>query len=199
VTEADRAATRDPRVLPTDLPVPVDDGACDHLPGRAVPSIALPSTSGRTVDLAAESRDRPVVVYAYPRTGRPGEEALGGQEAWDAIPGARGCTPQNLGYRAALPELTSLGATVYGLSTQDTAYQREMAERVGLEHEVLSDADFALTEALGLPTFDVEGRRLLKRVTLFLSDGAIEHVVYPVFPPDEDAARAVEWLRGRST
>jgi peroxiredoxin len=199
VTEAERPAIRDPRDLPSDLPVPVDDGACDHLPGRAVPSVPLPSTRGRLVDLSRESRDRPVIVYAYPRTGRPGEEAPGGQAAWDAIPGARGCTPQNVGYRAALPELTALGAAVYGLSTQDPAYQREMAERLGLEHEVLSDADLALTRALDLPTFDAGGLRLLKRVTLLLSDGVIERVAYPVFPPDDDAARAVAWLRARAT
>jgi peroxiredoxin len=198
VTEPDDAAIRDPTHLPPDLPAPVDDGACDHLPGLAVPSIALRSTAGRMIDLAAESQAGPVVVYAYPRTGRPGEEALGGQETWDAIPGARGCTPQNLGYRAALPDLTGLGATVYGLSTQDTAYQQEMAGRLGLDHEILSDADLALTTALRLPTFVAGGERLLRRVTLFLAGGAVEHVVYPVFPPDEDAARAVAWLRGRA-
>jgi peroxiredoxin len=175
--------------------VPDDDGAGDHLVGLTVPSIPLPSTRGRLVDLHEESLVRRVVVYAYPRTGRPGEVALIDHAAWDAIPGARGCTPQNLGYRAALPDLTALGAVVYGISTQDTAYQAEMAERLGLEHEVLSDADLRLTTALRLPTFVVAGETLLRRATLFLRAGVIEHVVYPVFPPDADAARAVEWLR----
>ena len=185
----------DPRDLPGDLAVPVDDGACAALPGREVPDVELPSTAGRMVSLRAESLQRRVVVYAYPRTGRPGEDPPGGREGWNAIPGARGCTPQNEGYRDALAELVSLGAAVYGLSTQDSDYQREMVERLGLRHEVLSDAELRLTEALGLPTFDVAGMRLLKRFTLFLADGRVDRVVYPVFPPDRDAARAVEWLR----
>jgi peroxiredoxin len=179
-----------PAELPPDLPRPVDDGACDHLPGLVMPSIRLPSTAGRLVDLGALAAER-TVIYCYPRTGRPGEPLPDG---WDAIPGARGCTPQSCGFRDHHQELAGLGAAVYGLSTQTTEYQREMAERLHLPFEVLSDAGFALVEALGLPTFEVEGMRLIKRLTLIVRDGRIEHVFYPVFPPDQSAAHVLDWL-----
>ena len=176
--------------LPPDLPRPVDDGACDHLPGMLVPSIRLPSTAGRLVDLGALSAPR-TVIYCYPRTGRPGQPLPDG---WDMIPGARGCTPQACAFRDHHRELAELGAEVYGLSTQATDYQREMAERLHLPFEVLSDAGFDLIEALRLPTFEVDGMRLIRRLTLIVRDQRIEHVFYPVFPPDVSAAQVIDWL-----
>ena len=176
--------------LPPDLPRPVDDGACDHLMGLAMPSVRLPSTADRLVDLGALGSGR-TVIYCYPRTGRPGEPLPDG---WDMIPGARGCTPQSCGFRDHHRELADLGAEVYGLSTQSTAYQREMAERLHLPFAVLSDAHFALTDALRLPTFEAGGMRLIKRLTLIVRDGRIEHVFYPVFPPNESAAEVLAWL-----
>jgi peroxiredoxin len=177
-------------VLPSDLPHPVDDGACDHLPGLAMPSVRLPSTAGRLVDLGTLGPGR-TVIYCYPRTGRPGEPLPTG---WDAIPGARGCTPQSCAFRDHHAELADLGAEVYGLSTQTTDYQREMAERLHLPFEVLSDARFALVDALRLPTFEADGMRLIKRLSLIVRDQRIEHVFYPVFPPDESAAQVIRWL-----
>jgi peroxiredoxin len=176
--------------LPPDLPAPIDDGACAHLPGAAMPAIRLPSTAGRLVDLAALSAPR-TVIYGYPRTGRPGQPLPDG---WDMIPGARGCTPQSCAFRDHYDELAGLDAEVYGLSTQVTAYQQEMALRLHLPFEVLSDAGFALVEALRLPTFEVDGMRLIKRLTLIVRDGRIEHVLYPVFPPNESAAQVIDWL-----
>jgi peroxiredoxin len=176
--------------LPPDLPPPVDDGACDHLPGTAMPAVRLPSTAGRLVDLAALGAPR-TVIYCYPRTGRPGEPLPDG---WDAIPGARGCTPQSCAFRDHHRELADLGAEVFGLSTQETDYQREMAQRLHLPFEVLSDAGFALVEGLGLPTFEAGGMRLIKRLTLIVRDGRVEHVFYPVFPPDRSADQVIDWL-----
>ena len=157
--------------LPPDLPVPIDDGASDHLAGLALPPIALVATDGSVVRL-----DRPdptgaarTVVFAYPRTGRPDEEPPGGLIAWNAIPGARGCTPQACAYRDRYAELRAAGARVFGLSTQDPAYQREMAERLELPFPVLSDELLELTQAIGLPTF-------------------------PVFPSDRDADHVLAWL-----
>jgi peroxiredoxin len=182
---------RDFSSLPEGLPVPVDDGACDHLVGMSVPAIALRSTAGRTVVLAHTGRPR-TVVYAYPRTGVPGEPSPAG---WDQIPGARGCTPQSCSFRDHHRELLELGAELFGLSTQTTAFQQEMAARLHLPFEVLSDADLRLAEALRLPTFEVDGMTLIKRLTLVLREGRIEHVFYPVFPPDQSAAQTIAWLR----
>lgn len=182
--------------LPEGLPVPVDDGAADHLPGMAIPPIELPATDGSRVrlDLPDPAGAPRTVVFSYPRTGRPGEDPPGGLMAWDAIPGARGCTPQACAYRDRHAALTEAGARVFGLSTQDTDYQREMAERLHLPFPVLSDAAFALTDALRLPTFETAGLRLHKRHTLVILDGRIEHVFYPVFPSDQDADQALTWL-----
>ena len=177
--------------LPPDLPVPVDDGACAHLTGMRVPSIALPSTNGRDVVLAALPGW--TVVYTYPRTG---EDFLAPPPGWNEIPGARGCTPQTCGFRDHYQELNALGAAVFGLSTQTSSYQREMVERLHVPFEVLSDADLAMTRALRLPTFTFREMTLLKRITLFTRDGVIEHVIYPVFPPDRSAEEAVRWLEG---
>jgi peroxiredoxin len=195
-----------PEQLPDGLPVPEDDGAADHLPGTAMPALALPATDGRTVDLSAVGRstvDRTVdlsavgapraIVYVYPRTGRPGVDV---PDAWDAIPGARGCTPESCGFRDHHAELAALGAEVYGLSAQSTPYQAEAVERLRLPFALLSDERLALAAALRLPTFEFEGARLYRRITLVVRDGAIEHVFYPVFPPDEHAERVLEWLRG---
>lgn len=175
--------------LPDDLPVPVDDGACDHLPGAVVPSIALPSTAGRLVDLSTLAGT--VVVYCYPMTGRPNVPL---PEGWDQIPGARGCTPQSCSFRDHHEELKTLGAEVFGLSTQDSDYQREAAERLQLPFELLSDAELALSHALGLPLFTADDMRLIRRVTLIVRDGRIVKVFYPVFPPDRNADDVLEWL-----
>jgi len=177
--------------LPKDLPVPQDDGACDHLTGLELPQIALPSTAGRKVDLS-RLRGR-TIVYCYPRTGRPDQEVPPG---WDAIPGARGCTPQSCAFRDHLEELKRAGvAQVYGLSTQDTEYQREAAERLHLPFELLSDEKLAFARALKLPTFEVAGMRLIKRLTLIARGGVIEKVFYPVFPPDRNAGDVLAWLK----
>jgi len=182
--------TDDLHALPPDLPVPVDDGACDHLPGLSLPSLALTATDGRMVDLSALlSRS---VVYVYPRTGRPDQEMPDG---WNAIPGARGCTPQSCAYRDHHAELKALGARVFGLSTQETPYQREVASRLHLPFPLLSDESLAFGDALRLPTFRVAGMTLIKRLTLIVTDGVIEQVFYPVFPPDADAERVIAWLR----
>src|SRR4051794_28565341 len=149
--------------LPPNLPAPVDDGACRHLIGLAVPPVALPSTADRLVRLD-QPFEGPTVVYCYPRTGRPDEESPGGTAGWNAIPGARGCTPQACAYRDHYTALRALTARVFGVSTQATAEQREAAERLHLPFELLSDADLALTRALSLPTFEHAGLTLLKRL-----------------------------------
>jgi peroxiredoxin len=159
-----------------------------------MPSIALRATSGEEmrVDAAPRYAQR-LVLYAYPRTGRPGENPL--TPDWDLIPGARGCTPESCGFRDHAAELRAAGAEVAGLSTQDSSYQNEAAERLHLPFQLLSDADLELTRALNLPTFTVAGQELLKRFTLVVREGSIEHVFYPVFPPDEHAGEVLEWLR----
>jgi len=181
----------DPNRLPSDLPVPVDDGAAAHLVGTALPALALPATDGTQVTLA--SLPGYAVVFAYPRTGRPGEPSL--VDDWDSIPGARGCTPQTCGFRDLHAEFAALGARLFGLSTQETAYQREMTERLGVPFPVLSDARLALAQALRLPTFTVAGQTLLKRLAWIQRDGTIVRVFYPVFPPDRNADDVLAALR----
>jgi peroxiredoxin (alkyl hydroperoxide reductase subunit C) len=178
--------------LPEGLPAPVDDGAAAHLAGAPLPHVALAATDGSTVDLAAIAGT--VVVFAYPRTGRPGEPSLVAD--WDAIPGARGCTPHTCAFRDLHAEFDALGARVFGLSTQDTAYQREMVERLHVPFPILSDAALQLTRALRLPTHEVAGQTLLKRIAWIARDGAIARVFYPVFPPDRNAADVLAALRG---
>jgi peroxiredoxin len=180
--------------LPDGLPVPVDDGAAAHLLGVTMPSVPLASTDGTSVDLSALGGR--VVVYAYPRTGRPGEPSLVAD--WDAIPGARGCTPETCGFRDHHAELATAGAAVYGLSTQDTPYQQELVSRLGLPFSLLSDASLSLTRALSLPTFDVAGSTLIKRLTLLIDEGVVSHVWYPVFPPDRHADDVLEFLRAQA-
>lgn len=182
----------DPRVLPANLPVPDDDGATDHLTGLEVPSIGFESTQG-VLDLAREA-ERLLVLYVYPRTGRPGIEPPDG---WDATPGARGCTPQSCGFRDHEAQLLELGACVVGLSAQQIEDQHEAAERLGLPHPVVADPDLRLAQALGLPTFEFGAERLYKRLALVAEGGRIVKVFYPVFPPDENAAEVAAWLRAR--
>lgn len=177
--------------LPADLPVPTDDGAADHLRGLRIPHVALPSTSGRSVDLGALGPGR-IVLYLYPKTGRPDRGVPAG---WDSIPGARGCTPESCGFRDHFAELQGLGANVYGVSTQDADYQREAVNRLKLPFELLSDARLELATAMRLPTFQFDGETLLKRLTLLVLNGRVEHVFYPVFPPDRHAEQVVRHLR----
>jgi len=169
--------------LPPNLPVPIDDGGAPHLKGMAMPDLALPSTANRLVSLSAIAAPR-TVVYCYPMTGQPGKALPAG---WDDIPGARGCTPETCGFRDHHKDLARLHAEVFGVSTQSTAYQQEMVKRLEVPFEVLSDERFALTKALRLPTFTIEGTTLIKRLTLIVRGGRIEHVFYPVFPPDTHA------------
>ncbi|MEU9404317.1 redoxin family protein [Streptomyces sp. NPDC048281] len=196
VPPAGRAEGEDPMTdylsLPADLPVPEDDGAADHLPGTEMPYLELRATGGGTVRLDALGTGR-TVLYVYPLTGRPGTDL---PEGWNAIPGARGCTPEACGFRDHHQELLAAGAAgVYGLSSQDTAYQEEVVERLRLPFRMLSDPTHGLTRTLALPTFDSAGATLYRRLTLIVRDGVIEHVFYPVFPPDEHAGQVLDWLR----
>lgn len=177
---------------PADLPVPEDDGAADHLAGTALPQLTLPTTAGGTVSLDGLGPGR-TVIYLYPRTGQPGVALPDG---WDAIPGARGCTPESCGFRDHHADLVDAGAArVYGLSSQDTGYQREAVDRLELPYKIISDPGLALAAALRLPTFEAGGMTLYKRLTLIIRDGAIERVFYPVFPPGDHAAEVLAWLR----
>ena len=172
------------------IPAPKDDGAARHLTGMQVPSISLPATDGTVIDLS--SLRGLVVVYAYPRTGIPGVDNPPG---WDLIPGARGCTPQTCAFREHFADLKALGVNrLLGISTQDPAYQREFAGRLHLPFPILSDEHLQLTRALRLPMFETSGMTLLKRLTLILRDARIEHVFYPVFPPDQNAREVLDWL-----
>ena len=177
--------------LPADLPVPEDDEAADHLPGLVLPALPLESTSGETIDLAQVGRPR-AIVYVYPMTGTPGVPLL---EGWDQIPGARGCTPESMGFRDHYTELTALGAEVFGLSSQDPEDQAEAAARLKLPFPLLSDSGLTLADQLRLPTFEAGDRPRYKRLTLVINGGRIEHVFYPVFPPNTHAAEVLDWLR----
>jgi peroxiredoxin len=183
--------THNPQFLPADIPAPPDDGAAGHLAGMKLPDFALPATSGPPVNLS-KLKGR-TVVYVYPRTGVPGVDAPPG---WDDIPGARGCTPQSCGFRDHAGELKKLGVVhLFGLSTQDTIYQQEAANRLHLPFPVLSDEKLALAKALKLPTFTTSGMTLLKRMALVIDDGKITKVFYPVFPPDKNAEEVVAWIQ----
>jgi peroxiredoxin len=173
------------------IPVPVDDGAARHLRGMPIASVLLPASDGTAVDLSTLSGW--TVVYIYPRTGRPGEP---NPDGWDLIPGARGCTPQSCSFRDHFAELKALGvAHLFGLSAQDTDYQREVSERLHLPFPLLSDEQFRMASATQLPTFETAGMKLLKRLTLVIRDGVIEQTFYPVFPPDRNAADVVAWFK----
>ncbi len=174
----------------TQIPTPLDDGGAKHLPGAQLPSVALPATNGEMVDLAALNGR--TVIYTYPMTGRPDTPLPDG---WDMLPGARGCTPQSCGFRDHSNELTQLGVSnLFGISTQDTHYQKEAADRLHLPFALLSDSNLLLQSQLNLPAMKVEEVTLLKRLTMIIDDGYITHVMYPVFPPDESAASVIRWL-----
>jgi peroxiredoxin len=180
-----------PNMLPPDLPVPQDDGAADHLTSMMLPDLALPATNGGPVNLS--KLPGRTVVYVYPRTGVPGKS---NPDGWDQIPGARGCTPQSCAFRDHYAEMKTLGvAQLYGLSSQDTDYQREVAERLHLPFAILSDAKLSLTKALRLPTFVAGGMTLIKRMAWVIDSGKITKVFYPVFPPDRNAGDVVAWLQ----
>lgn len=176
--------------LPSDLPVPVDDGAADHLPGSAVPEVALPSTQGGELSLADAARGL-LVVYVYPRTGTPGMAA---PEGWDDIPGARGCTPQSCAFRDAQQELARHGASLIGISTQTPEEQAEFAQREHIPYPLLSDHELVLAERMRLPTFQAGGLQLYKRLTFVAQAGRIVKLFYPVFPPDRNADEVLAWL-----
>jgi peroxiredoxin len=176
--------------LPEDLPIPVDDGAADHLPGRAVPKLGLESTLGGELDLREASRGL-TVVYIYPRTGTPGKPLPAG---WDEIPGARGCTPQSCAFRDHVLELAAYGATVVGVSTQAAHEQREFAAREYIPYPLLSDPELGLANILGLPTFEAAGMRLYRRLSFIARESQIVKVFYPVFPPHRNPADILAWL-----
>ena len=171
------------------LPAPEDDGACNHLLGEKLPQVLLASTSGERLDLSAIQGK--IVLYCYPMTKQPDVPIPDG---WEQIPGAAGCTLQSCAFRDFNAELQALGVRVYGLSTQASSYQQEAVERLHLPFELLSDIDFAVTNSLRLPTFVVEGKRLIKRITLIVDSGKIVKVFYPVFPPDKNAQAVLDWL-----
>jgi len=182
--------TKNLLVLPDNLPVPEDDGACAHLEGMRLPSISLASTSGHKVDLSLEVGI--VAVYFYPMIGRPDSPPMVG---WNEIPGARGCTPQSCSFRDQHSEFLVLGAKVYGASSQSQEEQNEAVQRLHLPFELLSDSNFELANALRLPTFEYNSLRLIKRLTLIVENGTICKVFYPVFPPNENATNVIAWLR----
>ena len=184
--------------LPPDLPIPIDDSSCDHIAGLLWPSVRLRSTRGTWVSLAAVTAEW-LVVYCYPRTGLPDQDPPGGLAAWDAIPGARGCTPQACSYRDHHAELVQHGAHVFDVSTQHTEYQCEVVDRLHLPFELLSDSELELALALQLPTFSVAGQTLIKRLTLVGREGRIDKCFYPVFPPNADAENVLNYIRGAAT
>lgn len=175
--------------LPNDLPVPIDDGACNHLESLYLSPTSLFATNNQPIELNKISGL--LVIYIYPMTGRP-DKSL--PEGWNDIPGARGCTPQSCSFKDHYTELQKYQAQVFGLSTQTTEYQLEAKERLHLPFELLSDSTLKLKAALNLPTFKIDGMELYKRITLIIRDGIIVKVFYPVFPPNENADEVVKWL-----
>lgn len=188
------APINDLDTLPADLPVPADDGASDHLPGQRLPPITLPATDGRLINLAQLAGT--CVLFFYPRTGQPGLPPL--VDNWNAIAGARGCTPQTKGFRDLFDAFAALDVTVLGLSTQASDYQQELVGRLALPFPLLSDAALALTAAMALPTFEAAGQRLFKRMAWVVDGGTVVKVFYPVFPPDQNASDVLNWLRARA-
>ncbi len=179
--------------LPSDLPIPEDDGACDHLLNAHLPDLGLVTTDNTTVNFSLLNL---VVIYLYPMTGRPDVNL---PEGWNKIPGARGCTPQSCSFRDHFQELQKFDAAVFGLSTQATSYQQEVRARLHLPFALVSDENLAFINALSIPTFEVEGKLLSKRLTLIAENGAINKVFYPVFPPDKNAEDVIKYLRSRKT
>jgi peroxiredoxin len=177
--------------LPDNLPIPQDDGACAHLPGVKMPPLALATTAGSTVNLS--SLPGRSVIFCYPKTGVPDKNP---PPEWDAIPGARGCTPQNCSFRDEHTNLLQVGVDqVFGVSTQSSSYQLEARERLHLPYLLVSDEKLALAHALNLPTFEFDGETLIKRLTLIVDAGIITHVLYPIFPPDKSAADTLQWIK----
>ena len=182
MTDADLTA------LPPDLPEPEDDGAADHLKGRNWPGIELPATDGSRIDLS--QMEGQTVLYVFPMMGKPGKPL---PEGWNELPGARGCTVQNLAYSKNLSDLTALGVRTFGMSRQPLADLQEAKERLGLGQDLLCDSEGAADRALELPTFSLEGKTYLRRLTLGLIDGRIDRVWYPVFPPGRDVDEVRVW------
>ncbi len=180
---------KDLQTLPANLPVPVDDGACNHLLGSTLPSVSLTSTTGKAVDLSACVGT--LVIYFYPMLGRPDSPPLLG---WNDIPGARGCTPQTCAFRDSHAELQQLGVEVFGVSAQRLEDQQEAHARLHLPFALLNDGQLALAQALKLPTFEYAGTRLIKRLTIIATGGFIRKVFYPVFPPNNNAGEVIAWL-----
>ncbi|MBL1275456.1 MAG: peroxiredoxin [Ectothiorhodospiraceae bacterium] len=182
---------KDLSTLPDNLPIPIDDGACDHLLNARLPSITLTNTSGTDVNLSELKGT--VVLFFYPMNGKPGSPPMIG---WNDIPGARGCTPQVCSYKDNYPALIDLGVTVYGVSSQPLKDQTEVKNRLALPYELLNDSDFTLTNALRLPTFPYESSTYIKRLTTIVKDGLIVKVFYPVFPPNENINQVIDWIKG---
>jgi len=179
--------------LPDDLPVPVDDGACDHLEGMLLPSLLLETSSGISLNLS--DLKGIVVIFFYPMIGSPDSPPMGD---WNEIPGARGCTPQTCSYRDSYQQLTDLGAKVFGASAQAIEEQCAAAVRLKLPFQLLNDSAFKLTESLKLPAFEYQGVKMIKRLTLVVVDGVIRKVFYPVFPPNENVDHVISWLNAET-
>lgn len=183
------SASHDPTRLPADLPRPEDDGACDHLTDRPLHSMALPATTGGRFDIATQPGRW--VVYCFPKASQPNVPLPDG---WDSIPGARGCTPQSMAFRDQYDDIRALHANIVGISTQTPEVQAEVAARLALPFPLLSDEKLGFAKSLDLPTFEVDGVTMIKRLTLIVTEGVIDHVIYPVFPPDKAAEEAIVWL-----
>ena len=181
--------------FPADLPIPHDDGLCDHLTNAVLPDISLPNTSDPSSLVNLSHLRNLTIVFCYPRTGAPDEKV---PPAWDAIPGARGCTPQACSFRDNLPALKAHGVyELFGLSTQGTEYQKEVKERVHLPYDLLSDEKLEFVRAMKLPTHDWEGKKVVRRVTLAVEDGKVIKCLYPVFPPDKNVDDVLDWMKHR--
>jgi peroxiredoxin len=178
--------------LPDDLPTPKDDGACNHLTGIKFPQIELICTNERSINPGKQAGYS--VIYIYPMTGQPNVSLA---EGWDSIPGARGCTPQSCSFRDSHNDLKK-HTTIYGLSSQNTAYQQEAKSRLQLPFELISDSDFLLKKALSLPTFIFDGIERYKRLTLIIQNNVIKKIFYPVFPPDKNAENILNWFESQS-
>jgi peroxiredoxin len=176
--------------LPEDLPIPHDDGACNHLLGLSIPKILLRATNNELVNLS--ELDGCLVVYCYPMTGRPDKNLPDG---WNEIPGARGCTPQSCSFRDHYHELQALNTKVFGLSTQSSEYQKEAKTRLHLPFDLLSDLELQFTNALKLPSLFIDNMTLVKRITIIFENGKITKFFYPVFPPDNNIDQVLHWLK----
>ncbi|TKS96129.1 redoxin family protein [Streptomyces lasalocidi] len=178
--------------LPADLPAPADDNAAAHLPGRPLPALTFTGTDGSNICLDAVS-DARWVLFFYPLTGDPAADIPDG---WNEIPGARGCSQEACSFRDNLDALRSEGVDrVLALSSDRADYQQALVDRLHLPYPMLSDPRLTLADKLKLPTFEANGQRLYRRLTLVLRGATIEHVFYPVFPPDTHADQVIQWFR----